>query len=93
MHPSTAKDISHPSNPYQVDFVIPFDISTASQNDRVKAEIEVREGYELLLRTLEGEGGLKIASKPGRAGKGKEEVWVFVSAGDEKMQELVEREK
>lgn len=92
MAPQLAKDISHPSNPFQVDFVIPFDISIGKE-DKSIAQKESREGYELLLRSLEGEGGLKIASRPGKGSKGKEEVWVFVSAGDEKIVELVEREK
>jgi hypothetical protein len=58
----------------------------------LKAQEEIREGYEGLLRALEGEG-LRVATRPGRAGKGKEEIWVFVSASDEKIRELVERER
>lgn len=77
------------SNPFHVDLVIPFDIST--KGDRTQRES--RRGYELLLRALEGEGGIHVASRPGRAGRGKEEVWVFVGAGEEKVSELVERER
>lgn len=94
-------DITHPSNPFAVDFVIPFDIST--KGDRAKVG-EVREGYESLLRALEGEGGLKVASRPAKISKGdkkdndkqekgKEEVWVFVGISEEKVAELVERER
>lgn len=90
--PSSALDASHPSNPFQVDFVIPFDVAIPKGQDRVKVQEEVKEGYERLLRALEGEGGLKVGSKSGRGGKGKEEVWVFVSISDQKLTELVERE-
>lgn len=79
------------SNPFQVDLVIPFSIAVGD-GSRLAAQNEIRQGYEELLRALEGEGGLRIASRPGRAGKGKEEVWVFVGAGEEKVSELVERE-
>jgi anoctamin-10 len=91
-------DSNHPSNPFNVDFVIPYDISI--KGDRTKGVAEVREGYEALLRVLEGEGGLKVASRPAKvSGKDKkednkkpEEVWVFVGISDEKAKELVERE-
>ena len=82
---------THPCNPFQVDLVLPFDLSASG--DRVKAQREIREGYEELLRALEGEGGLRVASRPGRGGKAKEEVWVFVGAGEDKVSELVERER
>ena len=81
-----------PCNPFEVDLVIPFDISIG-KDDRTTAQQKIREGYEELLRALEGVGGLKIASRPGRAGKGKEEVWVFVGGDDEKISQLVEQEK
>jgi anoctamin-10 len=92
-------DSNHPSNPFNVDFVIPYDISI--KGDRTKGVSEVREGYEALLRVLEGEGGLKVASRPAKvSGKDKkedekkpEEVWVFVGISDEKAKELVERER
>jgi len=92
-------DSNHPSNPFNVDFVIPYDISI--KGDRTKEVPEVREGYERLLRVLEGEGGLKVASRAAKvSGKDKkvddkkpEEVWVFVGISDEKAKELVERER
>ena len=91
-HPITAVDATYPSNPFQVDLVIPF--STAlGKGDRLAEQREMREGYEQLLRALESEGGLRVASRPGRAGKGKEEVWIFIGAGEEKVSQLVEREK
>lgn len=93
MHPSTALDGTHPSNPFQVDLVIPFSVAGKKGTDRLAAQSEIREGYQELLRALEGEGGLKVASRAGRGGKGSEDVWVFVGIGDEKLQELVEREK
>ena len=76
-----------------MDLVIPISISLGDKKDRTTTQLEIRESYEELLRALEREGGLRIASRPGRAGKGKEEVWVFVGAGDDKVFELVEREK
>jgi len=90
-NPTSAIDTTHRSNPFQVDLVIPFSIAVGD-GSRLAAQNEIRQGYEELLRALEGEGGLRIASRPGRAGKGKEEVWVFVGAGEEKVSELVERE-
>jgi len=92
-------DSNHPSNPFNVDFVIPYDICI--KGDRTKEVAEVREGYERLLRVLEGEGGLKVASRPAQvSGKDKkedekkpEEIWVFVGISDEKAKELVERER
>lgn len=85
--------VEHSSNPYQVDFVIPYDVSVAKGHNRATAQGEIKEGYERLLRALEGEGGLKVGTKSGRGGKGKEEVWVFVSISDRKLSELVERER
>lgn len=90
--PSSALDVEHPTNPFQVDFVIPFDVSVQKGQERSAAQEEVKEGYERLLRALEGERGLKVGSRSGRGGKGKEEVWVFVSISDQKLTELVERE-
>ncbi|WRT63222.1 uncharacterized protein IL334_000125 [Kwoniella shivajii] len=82
------------TNPYKVDFVIPFSIAIDKNQDRLQAQNEIQEGYQYLLRALEGEGGLKIGTKPGKKSlKGKEEVWIFVSATDEKIEELVEKEK
>lgn len=78
---------------YQVDFVIPYDVSVGKGQNRSTAQGEIKEGYERLLRALEGEGGLKVGTKSGRGGKGKEEVWVFVSISDRKLSELVERER
>ena len=89
---STQLDTVRLSNPYSVDLVIPFSAAISSSS-RAKDLEECREGYELLLRALEGEGGLRVASRAGKGGKGKEEVWVFVGASDEKVEELVEREK
>jgi hypothetical protein len=87
--------MEHPSNPFQVDFVIPYDISISKKDQGNKASVvgEIKDGYESLLRALEGEGGLKVGSRKGKGEKGKEEVWVFVGVSDEKVQELVEREK
>lgn len=75
-----------------MDFVVPFDISLGSK-DRPEAQVEIRDGYEALLRALEEEGGLRIASRPGRGVKGKEEIWVFVGAVENKVDELLERER
>jgi anoctamin-10 len=92
-HPTgMATQTTGPSNPFHVDLVIPYSIASI-KGDRSQTQAEVREGYEALLRALEGEGGLKVASKPGRAGKGKEEIWVFLGISQDKLDELVEREK
>ena len=90
---STSSGAIYPSNPFGVDFVLPFSIAVAKGQDRLKTERVLKEEYEALLRALEGEGGLRIASRKGRAGKGKEELWVFVGVGDEKLMELAEREQ
>ena len=87
--PRVPPDRSHSTNPFNVDFVIPFDISYGK--DRVQSQAEVREGYEELLRALESQG-LRVGSRPGRAGKGKEEVWVLVGAGDDRVEDLAKRE-
>jgi len=96
----TKLDTAHPSNPFSVDFVIPYDISI--KGDRAKGVEEVKNGYEALLRALEGEGGLKVGSRAAWTSqkdkkdddkkKKKEEVWVFVGISEEKVSELVERE-
>jgi len=97
-------DNAHPSNPFNVDFVIPLDISIPKgQGQRAEVVGEIKEGYERLLRALEGEGGLKVGTRPAHSsakdkkedGKEKkvEEVWVFVGISDEKLTELVERER
>ncbi|WVQ94169.1 hypothetical protein IAU59_001247 [Kwoniella sp. CBS 9459] len=80
------------SNPFKVDFVIPFSLAIGKNQDRAAAQKEIKDGYEELMRALEGEGGLKIATRAGRGGKGQEEVWLFVGAADDKIDELVERE-
>lgn len=90
---STTLDTVHISNPYNVDLVIPFSISISKSSDRVVEQREIREGYEELLRGLEGVGGLRIATRVPPGKKGKEEVWIFVGAGEEKVEELVEAEQ
>ena len=96
-------DNTHPSNPFNVDFVIPFDISIP-KGQRAEVVGEIKEGYERLLRALEGEGGLKVGTRPAHSSatakdkkdekeKKVEEVWVFVGISDEKLTELVERER
>lgn len=90
---STVLNAAHISNPYNVDLVIPFSISIGKSSDRTSEQREIREGYEELLRALEGVGGLRIATRVPPGKKGKEEVWVFVGAGQEKIEELVEVEK
>lgn len=80
------------SNPFDVDFVIPFDIS-AHGSDRAGAQQDAAQGYQRLINALQSEGGLRIASRPGRGGKGAEDVWVFVGASDDKVAELVDREQ
>ena len=99
-------DNTHPSNPFKVEFVIPYDTSIPKgQGQRAEVVGEIKDGYERLLRALEGEGGLKVGTRPAHSsatakdkkedGKEKkvEEVWVFVGISDEKLTELVERER
>ncbi|WVQ64321.1 uncharacterized protein L199_002483 [Kwoniella botswanensis] len=84
------------TNPYKVDFVIPYSISVDKSQDRLQAQQEIKDGYEELLRVLESEDGLRISTraKPSNnSAKGQEEIWVFVGAEDGKVVELVEREK
>lgn len=85
--------ISGDGNPFGVDLVIPFDVSLrgAARNE---ALYDAQAGYTRLIQALQSVGGLRIASRPGRAaGKGNEEIWVFVGASDAKVHELVEEEK
>nr|XP_019014019.1 uncharacterized protein I206_00096 [Kwoniella pini CBS 10737]OCF52800.1 hypothetical protein I206_00096 [Kwoniella pini CBS 10737] len=95
-HPSSGA-YTFNTNPYKVDFVIPFDISIGKDENRTQAEQEIKHDYEHLLRALESEDGLKIGTKAKKSStkevKGKEEIWIFVSAEDEKVNELVERER
>ncbi|WWC90176.1 uncharacterized protein L201_005109 [Kwoniella dendrophila CBS 6074] len=89
------------TNPYNVDFVIPFSISIAKNQNRLEAQQEIKEGYEELLKALESEDGIKIGSKAkpvkkdksGKKIESEEEIWIFISAEDEKVNELVERER
>ncbi|WWD06320.1 hypothetical protein V865_004410 [Kwoniella europaea PYCC6329] len=84
------------TNPYKVDFVIPYSISVYKSQDRQQAQQEIKDGYEELLRVLESEDGLRISTraKPSNnSAKGEEEIWVFVGAEDGKVIELVEKEK
>ncbi|WVQ82899.1 hypothetical protein IAT38_005035 [Cryptococcus sp. DSM 104549] len=82
-------------NPFNVDLVIPYNIALSKKDlkDRPKALEDIKQGYEELLRALEGEGGLKVGTRGGRGGKGQEEIWVFVGATEDKVEELVERER
>ena len=80
------------TNPYNVDFVLPFDISIA-KGDRVKAREEVGQGYLALLTALESAGGLQVASKVPKGKRGEQEVWIFVSATEDKVKELVDMER
>lgn len=87
-------DAVHLSNPFHVDLVIPYDISLPkSARDRQTAQANIRHGYEQLLQALEGAGGLKIATKVPSGKKGKDEVWVFVGASEDKVEELVKLEQ
>lgn len=80
--------LSTGSNPYDVDLVIPYDIS----GEKSEAP-EIERGYRRLTDALQS-AGLRIASRPAKGkGKGQEEVWVFVGASDAKIKELVEREQ
>ena len=88
---STKLNANRISNPFQVDLVLPFSIALGKVA-KLTGQQQIKQGYEDLLRALEGEGGLKIASRVG-TGTHKDEVWVFVGAGEEKISELVDRER
>lgn len=81
-------------NPYNVDLVVPYSIALSKKDlkNRPKAEAEIKEGYVYLLRELEG-SGFRLASKAGRGNKGQEEVWIFVGASEERVEQLVEEER
>jgi anoctamin-10 len=89
---STVLDAVHLSNPFHVDLVIPYSIALG-KGDRISEQREIRDGYESLLRDLEGVGGLKLASKVPKGEKGKEEVWLFIGLSDDKFDELVQMER
>ncbi|BEJ17630.1 hypothetical protein CspHIS471_0610310 [Cutaneotrichosporon sp. HIS471] len=80
------------SNPFHVDLVIPYDISLRGA-ERREALYDAQGGYSRLLAALESIGGLRIACRPGRGGKGAEDIWVFVGASDAKISELAEMER
>ena len=83
---------------------MPFDITlkkSKGNNKYGRAEElkEIRDRYEELVRALEGVGA-RVATKcppvrKGKGGKAKEveEVWVFVGVEEDKMRELVDRER
>lgn len=77
------------TNPFHVDLVIPFSVAPGAN----RAPAPIAAAYDRLISALEGEGGLRVTARPGRAGKGAEEVWVFVGASDGKVAELVARER
>lgn len=79
-------------NPFGVDLVIPFDVALKS-GDRQEAQRDAQAGYARLIQALQSQQGLRIASQPGRGGKGNEEIWVFVGASDSFIDELLEREQ
>jgi hypothetical protein len=80
------------SNPFNVDLVIPYDISLKGA-ERRDALYDTQGGYSRLISALESVGGLRIASRPGRGGKDAEDLWVFVGASDAKIAELAETER
>lgn len=90
---ATASNTASGCNPFGVDLVIPYDLSARGADDRNEALYDTQAGYTRLIASLESVGGLRIASRPGRAGKGAEEMWVFVGASDAKVAQLVEAER
>lgn len=89
---ATASTGGDSGNPFGVDLVIPYDVSLRGA-ERNEALYDVQAGYTRLIGALESVGGLRIASRPGRAAKGSEEVWVFVGASDHKINELLSTER
>ncbi|TXT10622.1 hypothetical protein VHUM_02127 [Vanrija humicola] len=87
--PAKPKPTPTDTNPFHVDLVIPFSVAPGAN----RAPAPIAAAYHRLVEALEGEGGLRVTARPGRAGKGAEEVWVFVGASDSKVAELVARER
>ncbi|WVN88537.1 uncharacterized protein L203_103748 [Cryptococcus depauperatus CBS 7841] len=80
-------------NPYNVDLVLPYDISIGkAERDRQLAEQSIKDGYEELLRALEA-SGFRVASRGGRGARGNEQVWVFVGASEQKVEQLIKEER
>ncbi|XAO22454.1 hypothetical protein I312_101225 [Cryptococcus bacillisporus CA1280] len=81
-------------NPYNVDLVVPYSIALSKKDlkNRSQAEVEIKEGYVYLLRELEG-SGFRLASKAGTGNKGQEEVWIFVGASEERVEQLLKEER
>lgn len=81
-------------NPYNVDLVVPYSIALSKKDlkNRSQAEAEIKEGYVYLLRELEG-SGFRLASKAGRGNKGQEELWIFVGASEERVEQLLKEER
>lgn len=79
-------------NPFGVDLVIPFSVALTGR-DRQAEQRDAQAEYSRLIAALQSEPGLRIASHPGRGGKGNEEIWVFVGASDTKVAELIDRER
>lgn len=74
--------------------MIPYSIALSKKDlkNRSQAEVEIKEGYVYLLRELEG-AGFRLASKAGRGNKGQEEVWIFVGASEERVEQLLKEER
>lgn len=89
-----------PPNTYGTLLVIVYDtdLSTFAKppynQGRHEAAGEVKECYTRLINKLRGVGGLRVTARPGiLRGKEGKQVWIFVRAEDEKITELVQREK
>lgn len=61
---------------------------------RHEAAGEVKECYTRLINKLRSVGGLRVTARPGiMKGKEGKQVWIFLRAEDEKITQLVQREK
>lgn len=91
---------TEPPNTYGTLLVIVYDTDLNSfakgpyKQGRSEAAGEVKECYTRLINKLRSVGGLRVTARPGIL-KGKEgkQVWIFLRAEDQKITELVQREK
>jgi hypothetical protein len=89
-----------PPNTFGTLLVIVYDTDLNSfskgpyKQGRSEAAGEVKECYTRLINKLRSVGGLRVTARPGIL-KGKEgkQVWIFLRAEDQKITELVQREK
>ncbi|KAJ9120048.1 hypothetical protein QFC22_002945 [Naganishia vaughanmartiniae] len=91
---------TEPPNTFGTLLVIVYDTDLNSftkgpyKQGRSEAAGEVKECYTRLINKLRSVGGLRVTARPGiQKGKEGKQVWIFLRAEDQKITELVQREK